>query len=145
MSGSHPFKGRSILQTRASQTMSVFSTSRLPARRQRRSRSPWLTFTQGSFHYPAAQLDGRPYIDAKRRGCYFTYGPGIYFQDARGKEPEKIVEIPPEVIKHRQMTGIASHLLRNASGRRFALTGRLGAKWFVGYADVKERKIKFLH
>jgi len=97
------------------------------------------------YHFPAAQPRGRPYVDDKRKGCYFTYGPAIYFQDANGKEPEKIVEIPPDVIKHRQLTGIASHLLKNANGTRFALTGRLGAKWFVGYADIERKKIKFLH
>ena len=97
------------------------------------------------YHYPAAQLKGRPYVDDKNRGCYFTHGPALYLQDAREKEPEKIVEVSPEVIKHRRLDGLATHLVKNADGTRFALSGRLGAKWFVGYADIRKKSIKFLH
>jgi hypothetical protein len=97
------------------------------------------------YHYPAAQLGGRPCVDDERKGCYFTYGPAIYFQGARAEKPEKVVEIPPEVIEHRRLGGIASHLVKNADGTRFALSGSLGAQWFVGYADIKRKKTRFLH
>lgn len=84
-------------------------------------------------HFPDTQFQhASPFVDPDSGVVYWTTGPSIW---RRGPEteaaPELVNSLPEEVVRHRTVTRLATHLSRSADGKEFFADVAMGGIQYV--------------
>ncbi len=107
-----------------------------------------LDLQQGELrHFPETQFSrASPYVDVETGQVYWASAEAIW---TRGPQPgdhaERVNALPEELIGHRQIERLATHLTRSSDGKEFFVDAAFGLQWVFGSLPVDGGDFQLWH